>query len=308
MTKQIHLGFEVVVLPNHHPIQVAERIAMVDQLSGGRVELGVGRSSAYEQLGLGIDPRDTRDIMVESLQMIPKIWTAEDQFTWEGQFFNVPPRQILPKPRQQPHPPIWMACTQPSSHDIAARNGVGVLAFGSGAPSGMKEHVDRYRENIKRADPVGGFVHNQWASFTLGHCGDDNEEARQIGANAIKEFFGPHRPYTEDRKDVYERLLDRWGGVPDHLQAAFKRFVGQEEDLGGGGASRAILGEFPPDLLCERGVIVAGDPDSCIEGVKRHQEIGADQLLLIMQCDQVSHEKVMRSIELFGKEIIPAFR
>ena len=84
--------------------------------------------------------------------------------------------------------------------------------------------------------------------------------------------------------------------------------MGQEEDLGGGGASRTMLGELPPDLLCERGVIVAGDPDSCIEGVKRHQEIGADQLLLIMQCDQVSHEKVMRSIELFGKEVIPAFR
>ena len=308
LTKRIRLGFGVVILPNHHPIQVAERVAMVDQLSGGRVELGVGRSSPYEQVGLGIDPRDTRELMMESLQMIPKIWTAEDQFTWEGKFFNVPPRQVLPKPRQQPHPPIWMACTQPASQEIAAENGIGVLAFGSSAPSGMKEQVDKYRENIKKADPVGGFVNNQWASFTLGHCGDNNDEARELGARAIKEFFGPNRPYTEDRKEVYERLLESWGGVPDHLQAAFQRFLGQEEDLGGGGASRAMLGELPPDLLCERGVIVAGDPDSCIEGVKRHQEIGADQILLIMQCDQVPHDKVMSSIRLFGKEVIPAFR
>jgi len=68
------------------------------------------------------------------------------------------------------------------------------------------------------------------------------------------------------------------------------------------------LGELPADLLAERGVIVAGNPDSCIEGVKRHQEIGADQSLLIMQCDQIPHAKVKRSIELFGKEVIPAFK
>ena len=295
MTERIRLGFGVVVLPNHRPIQIAERVAMLDHLSGGRVEFGVGRSSPYEQVGLGIDPRDTREIMVESLKMVPQIWRAEGTFSWEGKFFNVPPREVLPKPRQDPHPPIWLACTQPASYDIAAENGIGVLSFGSGAPAGMKEHVDRYREDIKDATPVGSFVNNQWASFTLGHCGDDNATARELGAQAIKRFFGPNRPYTEDRKDVYERLLEAWGGVPDHLQGNFQRFLGQEQDLRGGGAPRAMLGELPPDVLCERGVIVAGDPDSCIEGVKRHQEIGADQIL-------------MRSIRLFGREVIPAFR
>ena len=191
---------------------------------------------------------------------------------------------------------------------MAAEKGIGVLSFGSGAPAGMKEHVDNYRENIKNANPVGGFVNNQWANFTLGHCGYDDQEAKEIGASAIKEFFGPNRPYTADRADVYEKLLDSWGGVPEHLKANFSRFLGGEEDLGGGGAPRAMLGELPAELLAERGVIVAGNPESCIEGVRRHQEIGADQLLLIMQSDQVSHEKVMNSIELFGKEVIPSFK
>ncbi|MCI0441441.1 MAG: LLM class flavin-dependent oxidoreductase [Chloroflexi bacterium] len=308
LTKRIRLGFGVVVLPNHRPIQVAERVAMVDHLSGGRVEFGVGRSSPYEQVGLGIDPRDTREIMLESLQMIPQIWQTDGNFEWEGKFYNVPPREILPKPKQQPHPPIWMACTQPASYEIAADAGIGVLSFGSGAPAGMRGHVEKYRENIENAKPVGAFVNNQWANFTLGHCGDSNEKARALGAQAIKEFFGPNRPYSADRKDVYERLLESWGGVPDHLQANFQRFLGQEQDLGGGGAPRAMLGELPPDLLCERGVIVAGDPDSCIECVKRHQEIGVDQILLIMQSDQIEHKKAKRSIELFGKEVIPAFR
>ena len=309
LTKQIRIGFGVVILPNHHPVQVAERVAMVDHLSGGRVEFGVGRSSPYEQVGLGIDPRDTRDIMEESLNIIPEIWQTPGLFSWEGKHFDIPEREILPKPKQKPHPPIWMACTQEASYQMAAEKGIGVLSFGSGAPAGMKVHIDNYRENIKNAKPVGGFVNNQWANFTLGHCGDDDLEAVETGANAIKEFFGPNRPYTADRKDVYENLLDSWGGVPDHLEASFSRFLGGgEEDLGGGGASRAMLGELPAELLAERGVIVAGDPRRCVESVRRHQETGIDQLLLIMQSDQIPHEKVMRSIELFGKEVIPTFK
>lgn len=95
--------------------------------------------------------------------------------------------------------------------------------------------------------------------------------------------------------------------MPDHLQSNFQRFLGGEQDLGGG-VPRAMIGEMPADLLCERGVIVAGDPDSCINSVKRHQEFGVDQTLLIMQSDQIPHEKAERSIELFGKEVIPAFK
>ena len=114
LTKRIRLGFGVVILPYHHPIRVAERVAMVDQLSHGRVDFGTGRSAPYEQTGMGIDPRYTRDMWEESLTMIPKIWES-DTFEWEGQFWNVPPREILPKPYQKPHPPIWVAALQPAT-------------------------------------------------------------------------------------------------------------------------------------------------------------------------------------------------
>ena len=83
-------------------------MAMVDHLSHGRVEFGTGRSAPYEQLGMGIDPRDTREMWDESLSMIPKIWES-DYFEWDGKFWKVPPRQVLPKPYQKPHPPIWVA-------------------------------------------------------------------------------------------------------------------------------------------------------------------------------------------------------
>jgi alkanesulfonate monooxygenase SsuD/methylene tetrahydromethanopterin reductase-like flavin-dependent oxidoreductase (luciferase family) len=309
LTHRVRLGFGVVVLPHHHPVQVAERLAMVDHLSGGRVEFGVGRSSPYEQIGLGVDPRDTRDIMLESMHVVPKIWGTEGNFTWKGKFFDIPPREILPKPKQNPHPPIWMACTQQSSYALAAEHGVGVLSFGSSAPANLKHHVDTYRVSIQDAKPAGAFVNNQWANFTLGHCGDNDNEAMELGARSIKEFFGPNRPYTADRVDVYQRLLDAWGGVPEHLQANFSRFLGGgEPDLAGGNAPRAALGQLPAELLSKRGVIVAGNPDTCIKCVKQHQAAGVDQTLLIMQTDQIPHKKVLRSIELFGKEVIPAFR
>ena len=97
LTKRIRLGFGVVILPYHHPIRVAERVAFLDHLTDGRVDLGTGRSTAYEQTGMGIDPRDSRDMWEEALSMIPKIW-ASDEFEWEGRFWSVPPRQVRPKP------------------------------------------------------------------------------------------------------------------------------------------------------------------------------------------------------------------
>ena len=89
LTKNIRLGFGVVILPYHHPVRVAERVAMVDQLSHGRVDFGTGRSAPYEQMGMGIDPRDTREMWEESLNMVPKIWES-DFFEWEGKYWNVP--------------------------------------------------------------------------------------------------------------------------------------------------------------------------------------------------------------------------
>ena len=118
ITKRIRIGFGVSILPYHHPVRVAERVAMVDQLTDGRVEFGTGRSSIYEQTGMSIDPRNTRDMWDESITMIPQIWQSEE-FSWEGRFWSVPPRRVLPKTYQKPHPPIWLACLRPSTYALA---------------------------------------------------------------------------------------------------------------------------------------------------------------------------------------------
>lgn len=310
-TERIRLGLGVIVLPYHHPIRVAERVATLDHLAEGRVDFGTGRSGVYELTGMGIDPSRSRAMWDESLTMIPRIWAA-DWFEWEGKFWSVPPRQVLPKPYQKPHPPIWVAALQAATYELAAQKGIGVLAMGASDPSVLEPHITAYHDAVRQATPVGDCINAQWASQTIGICTEDNRAGRELGTLSIKNFFGPDRPYAKGVEDIYSRLLQQWGGVPDHLKEDFIR-TGQPP--GGEGASaeatnfiaHKVWEKVDADTLCDRAVIIAGDPDSCIAALKKHEAAGADQVLISMQTDTVPHEVVMKSIELFGKYVIPEF-
>ena len=319
-TKNIRIGFGVSILPSHHPIHIAERVAMVDQLTDGRVEFGTGRSNAYEQVGQGIDPRETRDRWDEALTMLPQIWQA-DEFSWEGKFWNVPTRRILPRIYQKPHPRMYLACTQTESFRLAAQKGIGVLSSASYAVDILANHLKVYRDAIKDADPVGAFVNDFWGNNVHAFCGKDDQEAKELAAQSMKTFFGPDKPYIAGRIGAYEELLEAWGGVPDHLQADFGRWLRQSDEShkeqaaeagisldSGPGAARAAIAELDANTLSDQGVIIAGNPESCIKNVKMYEDIGVDQCMLIMQTETIPHERAMESIELFGKEVIPAFR
>ncbi len=318
-TKNIRIGFGVSILPNHHPVRIAERAAMVDQLTDGRVEFGTGRSNAYEQMGQGIDPRETRDRWDEAIRMLPQIWQS-DEFSWEGKFWNVPTRRVLPRMYQKPHPRMYLACTQTESFRLAAQKGIGVLSSASYAVDILAEHVKVYRDAIKDADPVGAFVNDFWGNNVHSFCGKDDLEAKELAAESMKTFFGPDKPYIQGRIGAYEELLEAWGGIPEHLQADFGRWLRQSDEAhqtqaaeagisldAGPGAARAAIAQLDAGTLSDRGVIIAGNPESCIKTVKMYEDIGVDQCMLIMQTETIPHERVMESIELFGKEVIPAF-
>ena len=320
ITKQIRLGFGVSILPYHHPVRVAERVAMVDQLTDGRVDFGTGRSNAYEQLGMGVDPRDTRAMWAESLSMIPQIWQS-DEFSWEGRFWNVPPRRVLPKPFQKPHPPIYLACTQTESFRLAAEKGIGVLSSASYAVDILKDHVKVYRDNIGNAKPVGAFVNDFWGNNVFAFCGEDDREAKELAALSMKILFGPDKPYIAGRINAYEELLEAWGGVPDDLKGDFGRWLGQSDEAhkeqaaqvgisldSGPGTARAAVAQLDADTLYDRGVIIAGNPESCVKVIKKYESIGVDQVIMMMQTETIPHEKVMSSIEMFGKYVFPTFR
>ena len=320
ITKQIRIGYGVCILPYHHPVRVAERVALLDQLTDGRIEVGTGRSNAYEQTGLGVDPRDTRSLWNESINMLPKIWTSEE-YEYEGEHWSVPKRRVLPKPFQSPHPRLYLACTSEDSFRLAAQKGIGVLSSASYAVEVLKEKVQIYRDALKDCEPVGEFITEFWGNNVHGFCDDDDDYAKELAAESMKTFFGPDKPYIAGRINAYEELLEAWGGVPDHLTADFSRWLRQSDeehqqlaqDVGlsldaGPGAARAAIAQLDGKTLSDRGVIIAGNPESCIKTCQMYEDIGVDQVMLIMQTETIPHEKVMRSIEKFGKEVIPAFR
>jgi alkanesulfonate monooxygenase SsuD/methylene tetrahydromethanopterin reductase-like flavin-dependent oxidoreductase (luciferase family) len=252
--------------------------------------------------------------------MLPHIWQS-DEFSWEGQFWKVPPRRVLPKPYQQPHPRMYMACTQTESFKLAAEKGIGVLSSSTYATAVLAEHVKAYRENIKHAKPVGAFVNEFWGNNVHAFCGEDNQEARELCARSLKTFFGPDKPYIQGRINAYEELLEAWGGVPEHLKADFGRWLRQSDEAhktqaieagisldSGPGAARAAFAQLDANTLCDRGVIIAGAPESCIKAIQMYEEIGVDQVIMIMQTETVPHERVMRSIEMFGKYVLPVCR
>ncbi len=325
VTKRIRLGFGVMILPYHHPVRAAERVAMIDHLSGGRLDFGTGRSAPYEQTGMGIDPRNTRAMWAESLEMIPKIWDSE-HFEYEGQFWNVPSREVLPKPYQDPHPPIWVAALQPDTYELAAEKGIGVLALSFTAPELLVPHIKAYRENVKNAKPVGKFINNNWLSLSQACCDEDDLAAKEKAALSLKTFIGPDKPYLQGQVDVYKTLLDQWGGIPDHLKEDFYRSTGkgaafggavdtsqlekpdEVDESGGGALAEWAWKEIDGKTLAERGVVVGGDPESCIKSAKLYQDTGIDQLGLQVATEILDHNAAMKTIEMFGKYVIPEFK
>jgi alkanesulfonate monooxygenase SsuD/methylene tetrahydromethanopterin reductase-like flavin-dependent oxidoreductase (luciferase family) len=292
-TKNIRLGHGIALLPYpfNHPVRVAERAAALDILSDGRVELGTGRSVTEQELGgFDIDPEDSRPMWEEAVRMIPKMWTQET-FSWEGDYFSMPPRQVIPKPLQKPHPPMWMACTQPDSFRIAGRYGLGALSFGFIAPGVLEASMAMYREASKSPEPVGAFANTQFAATTMALVAPTDEEAVEFGRPGA-EFFGESIaalfiPWAK-KKDVPQSYA-YYKNLAQMAEQRMRERPGFEEQL-------------------ESGALCMGSVERVKKAVRRYADTGIDQLILMCQVGRVPHEKVMQTIRLFGEEIIPAYR
>ena len=184
-TKKMRVGHGIIVcVPEfNHPIKIAERTAVLDILSGGRLEVGTGRSATWTEVGaFGIDPDSTKEMCDEVIRAIPKMWT-EDEFEWHGKYFSMPPRNVLPKPIQDPHPPMWVAVSSPETAVQAAERGIGMLGVTLGTPADYRRLVADYRRIIRYCDPVGKFVNDQVGAFTIVHCAASEEQARANGGH-----------------------------------------------------------------------------------------------------------------------------
>lgn len=284
--------------PINHPIRVAERTAMIDVLTNGRVDLGTGRGSgSWEVNGFGVSTDESRAMWDEAIRAIPQMWQTE-RFSWQGKYFSVPERNVLPKPVQKPHPPLWVTSSNPESQVAAASMGLGLAVFSFGGPDKMEPTVERYKKAIAHADPVGAFVTNQVMTITSIMCLEDGDEARRI-----------YLQNAGDRGPYFARYFDsvREDGARRFLQE-------QGEDLRGGdvptargfGASDAA--QLTKEQLIQTGACV-GDPDDVIEALKLWEASGIDMLVLVpITGFSEPFEKTIESIETFGKHVLPRFR
>jgi alkanesulfonate monooxygenase SsuD/methylene tetrahydromethanopterin reductase-like flavin-dependent oxidoreductase (luciferase family) len=285
-TSRIHLGSAIfnITSPVNHPVRSAERAAMLDNLSNGRFELGTGRgSSSTEIFGFGIPTMDeTRDLWEESIREIPKMW-REGEYRYDGRSFSVPPREVLPKPVSKPHPPLWVACGNPSTFEKAGRLGLGVLCFTIGAPSELKKLIDVYKEAVSKCtDPVGDFVNDNVMCVTHMCCLPDREEAFELN--------------TRIKMRYYQSLVYRWldsfpkpDMVPDWP---------------------AVMPEPTIDELKEQvemGIVAIGDADDCVNVAKQYEDAGADQLVVSPMTTTMPFATAVESMRLFGEKVIPKF-
>ena len=290
-TKRIRLGHGVVLLPwrYNHPVRVAERAATLDIVSDGRMDLGTGRSvTSVEIDGFQIDPDETEPQWREAISMIPRMWT-EDPFSYKGEYFNIPPRSVIPKPVQKPHPPLWLAGVRPTTFKKAGELGLGALCHSMGGYDELVERVNGFREGLKVANPVGQFVNDQFAAVCLIHCGENDKEAREFG--------GPQVEWTVARSDQIYGAWDEHKVAPESYKYTIERHRKRERE------EKKTAEEY-----LNLGSIATGDPDTCLKVIKRYQDAGVDQVLCWMQIGNLPHTKVMDSIRLFGKHVTPYFR
>jgi alkanesulfonate monooxygenase SsuD/methylene tetrahydromethanopterin reductase-like flavin-dependent oxidoreductase (luciferase family) len=285
-TNNIHLGSGIfnITPPVNHPARIAERVAMLDHLSGGRFEFGTGRgSSTTEQKGFGIEDSElTREMVAETLPQIVRMW-RDEEYSYDGKFFSMPQRNVLPKPFSKPHPPLWMAAGSPGTFDLAAELGVGVLCFGFSSPEALTPLVSRYKEKIEDCkNPVGGFVNNNVMVTTQMVCMEDGAKARKVFLDADTNYFiGILFHYLD--------TFPRPAGIPDWPQT---------------------LPPVTPEQLdagIAKGEMAIGSPDEVAKTVERYVATGADQLSFGMLSTSISLENCEEAVETFGKHVLPQY-
>jgi len=278
-TSKIRLGHGIACIPPgfSHPAKIAERISTLDQVSGGRVEFGTGESSSRMELeGFGVDVDTKRSAYLEALEQICNMMAMTPYPGYEGEYFSMPCRNVVPKPAQKPHPPLWVA----GKPDVAARLGMGSLGFNAVGARQAKVMVDQYYSTLEReCVPIGHAVNANMSVLAQMHCHQDADVARRHGAHL--RFFGFTVSKYYLHGEVRPGRTESW--------EEFERVRGQIPDTSDGLTS------------------AIGTPASVREHLRALQDAGVDQVLLLHQGGKLDHDANCRSLELFAKEVMPEF-
>jgi len=284
-TKHLRIGHGIVHMPPsiNHPARVAERIATLDLVSDGRVEFGAGAGASETELGgFHVPQSEKKEMMLEGFRTAIRM-LVEDPFTGvDGQYIKVPARNVVPKPLQKPHPPLWMACSRHESILQAARLGIGALTFSFVDPGQAKQWVkDYYRTLEEECEPIGYAINPQVAITCPFLCDRDANRLEAVGMENYGffmyglghyAFFGAHQPGKTDIWNEY-KTNPREFAPPE----------GRTQDAVG-----------TPDMLRAR--------------LKEFEDAGIDQVVCLSQAGKIPHDLLCSSIELFTKEVLPEFK
>jgi alkanesulfonate monooxygenase SsuD/methylene tetrahydromethanopterin reductase-like flavin-dependent oxidoreductase (luciferase family) len=295
-TERIRLGYGVRLMPQpyNHPVRSAESIAVLDLISGGRVDVGTGRSSTRAELeGFGIDPSTTRQMWQEGIRHMVGCWT-DDEHSFDGDYWSMPPRRVLPKPIQSPHPPLWGATSSEDGHRQIGSLGLGLCSFAVGVPpEEVKAKVDIYREAVRACtEPIGATVHDEAATFTMTLCAPTREEA---WASARESFEWYPKAGARLIASVSDYMAERNQDLGTY---AYAKDLANVDEQG-------MLDLLTLEYLSESGACVLGTPEDCVEACRRYEEAGVDLLLCLVNPYSVSHDACMQTIELMGRHVIP---
>jgi len=302
-TTNIRLGHGIVAaLPGYnHPARVAERIGTLDLLSNGRVEFGTGETSSDMELrGFGIDRGSKRRMWEEAVPEIARMMCQDPYTGFEGEFFSMPARNVVPKPMQRPHPPIWVACSQRDTILMAARRGIGALTFSFISPAEARQWVSDYYAAFEAGnDPAGFDVNPNIAVVTGFMCHPDEQTAIDQGLDGFHFFayslahyyaFGQHTPGSTDVWSEFEHNRETMGFAK--LSARARELDARETTSEGFNSLRGAI----------------GTPDQIRAFLKAYEDAGVDQVIFISQAGKNRHEDICASLELFAREVMPEFK
>lgn len=304
-TREMRLGHGIVALPGryNHPARVAERIATLDLVSDGRVDFGTGETSSESELGgFGIDRADKRDQWSENLDAITRMFVETPFAGYDGRWLQMPPRNVVPKPLQKPHPPLWVACSRRETIHLAATKGIGALSFSFIEPEEARSWVDDYYATIASSECVpAGFAVNPNIAIVLPFmCHADEETAIERGLDGAHFFgyslahyyvFGQHRPA---RTNIWEEFLQNRSlfGLDRDIAAQTGGVLGAQVMQRGLGALRGAI----------------GTPDQIRDLIRRYAAVGVDQIIFVSQAGRNRHEDICESMDLFAKEVLAEFK
>jgi len=298
-TERIRIGYGVRLMPApyNHPVRTAESVASLDLISDGRVEFGTGRSTTRAELeGFGVDPRQTREMWQEAVEHVVGCWT-NDEYAFAGRHWTMPRRRVIPKPRQDPHPPIWGATGSRETHELMGRLGLGLCSFAAGIDlDELALRIRLYKDAVSRCtEPLGRVVNDRAATFAMTHCARTRREAHDAARRSFEWY-----PTVAFRNvaSVAELLQSDGEALGDWNYLRYLPRMTAADDW----HDRWHL----EDML-EAGVCIAGDPDDVIEQSRVFERMGVDLLLCMVDPYAMDHAAVMESIELMGRYVLPAF-